>query len=50
MLNTDSDGFLPSGQVAETSNLLLLVESIGGHFHSSAEWKKLGSETIYGIN
>lgn len=35
VFDTDSDGFLPCGKMAETTNLLLLVQSIGGHFHTS---------------
>lgn len=35
MFNTNSDGFLSSRQVAETSNLLLLVQTIGRHLHLS---------------
>ena len=35
VLNTDSDGLLTGGQVTETTDLLLLVEAIGGHLHTS---------------
>jgi hypothetical protein len=41
VLNSDGDGLLTSGQMAETSNLLLLVESVGGHFHASARWVRI---------
>lgn len=34
MFDTDSDGLLSSRKMAETPNLLLLVESVRGHFHS----------------
>jgi hypothetical protein len=35
MLDTDGDGFLTGGKMAETPDLLLLVESVGGHFHAT---------------
>lgn len=35
MLNADRNGLLSGGQMAETPNLLLLVEPIGRHLHSS---------------
>ena len=35
VLDSDSDGFLTSRQVTETSDLLLLVQSVCGHLHSS---------------
>ncbi len=35
VLDADSDGFLASGEMAETADLLLFVESVGGHFHTS---------------
>ena len=35
MLDTDSDSLLTSGEMAETTNLLLLVEPIGGHLHAA---------------
>jgi hypothetical protein len=37
VFNTDGDGFLSSRQMTETPNLLLLVESVGGHFHASTQ-------------
>jgi hypothetical protein len=37
MFNANGDGFLSGGQMAETPDLLLLVESVGGHFHASAQ-------------
>lgn len=37
VLNTDSDSFLTGRQVAETSDLLFLVQAIGGHFHTSED-------------
>jgi len=38
VLNTNSNSFLTSGQMAETTNLLLLVKSVGGHLHSSSRF------------
>lgn len=35
MLDTDCNGFLTGGKVAETSDLLLFVQPIGGHLHLS---------------
>lgn len=35
VLNTDGDGLLTGRQVAETANLLLLVQSVGGHLHAA---------------
>lgn len=35
VLNTDSNSLLTSRQVAETANLLLLVQTIGSHLHLS---------------
>ena len=35
VFDTNGDGLLARGQVTETSDLLLLVEPIGGHFHAS---------------
>lgn len=35
MLDTDSDGLLSGRQMAETADLLLLVESVGGHLHAA---------------
>jgi hypothetical protein len=37
VLDSDSDGFLTSRQMAETPDLLLLVQTIGGHLHTSRE-------------
>jgi hypothetical protein len=37
VFNTNGDGFLSGRQMAETPNLLLLVESVGGHFHASTQ-------------
>jgi hypothetical protein len=37
VLNSNGDSFLSSRQMAETPDLLLLVESVGGHFHASAQ-------------
>jgi hypothetical protein len=37
VLNSDSDGFLSGRQMAETPDLLLLVQTIGGHLHTSAK-------------
>ncbi len=33
VLNAGGDGLLAGGQVAETTNLLFLVQTVGGHFH-----------------
>ena len=38
VFDTDGDGFLTGGQMAETPDLLLLVESVGGHFHASVRY------------
>jgi hypothetical protein len=35
VLDTNSDGLLTGRQMAETTNLLLLVQSVGGHFHTA---------------
>jgi hypothetical protein len=35
VLDADGDGFLARGKMAETADLLLLVEPVGGHFHAS---------------
>lgn len=35
VFDASGDGFLAGGEMAETSDFLFLVESIGGHFHSS---------------
>jgi len=35
VLDTDGDGLLTGRQVAETADLLLLVQSVGGHFHAA---------------
>jgi hypothetical protein len=35
VFDSDGDGFLARRQMAETANLLLLVETVGGHFHAS---------------
>lgn len=35
MLNTSGNGLLPGGEMAETTDLLLLVEPVGGHLHPS---------------
>jgi hypothetical protein len=35
VFDTGGDGFLADRQMAETSDLLLLVQTIGGHFHAS---------------
>jgi hypothetical protein len=35
VFDTDGDSLLTGGQMAETPNLLLLVEPVGGHFHAS---------------
>ena len=37
VLNSDSDSFLSDRQMAETPDLLLLVQTIGGHLHTSAK-------------
>jgi hypothetical protein len=37
VLDSNGDSFLSGRQMAETPNLLLLVESVGGHFHASAQ-------------
>lgn len=37
MLDTSGNGLLTGRQVAETTDLLLLVQAIGGHFHLSVE-------------
>jgi hypothetical protein len=36
VFDTDGDGLLPSRQVAETTDFLLLVQTVGSHFHLSA--------------
>jgi hypothetical protein len=36
VLNTDGDGLLAGGQMAETADLLLLVQPVGGHLHAAA--------------
>ena len=38
VFDTDGDGFLAGGQMAETPDLLLLVEPVGGHFHASVPY------------
>jgi len=35
VLNSDGDCFLTCGEMAETADLLLFVESVGGHFHTT---------------
>ena len=35
VLNARRDGFLARGEMAEAPDLLLLVESVGGHFHAA---------------
>lgn len=42
MLDTNGHGLLTSGQVAETPDLLLLVQSVGGHFHLSVKQASQG--------
>ena len=37
MLNTASNSLLTGGQMAETTDLLLLVKTVGGHFHAAAK-------------
>ena len=37
VLDTGGDGFLTGRQVAETSDLLLLVKTVGGHLHTSEQ-------------
>jgi hypothetical protein len=39
VLDTNCDGFLAGRQVAETSDLLFLVETVGGHFHTPVKIK-----------
>lgn len=36
VLDTNSDSFLTSRQMTETPDFLLLVQTIGGHLHTSA--------------
>ena len=38
VLDTDGDGLLADGKMAETADLLLLVEPVGGHFHASVPY------------
>lgn len=38
VLDADGDGFLSCGEMAEASDLLFLVQAVGGHFHSSGEY------------
>jgi hypothetical protein len=35
VLDAYSDSFLTGGEMAETADLLFLVKSVGGHFHTS---------------
>jgi len=35
VLDSHSNGLLASGEMAETSNFLLFVKSVGGHFHAA---------------
>jgi hypothetical protein len=35
VLDTDGDGLLTGRQMAETADLLLLVQSVGGHLHAA---------------
>ena len=35
VLDADGDGFLACGEMAEAADLLLLVQSVGGHFHTA---------------
>ena len=35
VFDTDGNGFLSGGEMAETADFLLLVESVGGHFHTT---------------
>jgi hypothetical protein len=35
VLDSDCDSFLSDGEMAETADLLLFVESVGGHFHAA---------------
>jgi hypothetical protein len=37
VFNANGDGLLSRRQMAETPNLLLFVESVGGHFHASTQ-------------
>ena len=36
VFDTDGDGFLTGGQMAETTDLLLLVQAVGSHLHAAA--------------
>lgn len=35
VFDTDGDGLLTSGQMTETTNLLLFIQSVCSHFHTS---------------
>jgi len=46
MLNTDSDGFLTGRQMAETTDLLLFIQAVGGHLHATDERKSTVREKL----
>lgn len=46
VLDTASDGLLTGGQMAETTDLLLLVKTVGGHFHAAAKQNTLAHDTL----
>jgi hypothetical protein len=42
VLNSNRNSFLAGGQMAETPDLLLLVQSVGGHFHAATQSSQNG--------
>lgn len=46
VLNSDSDGFLSGREMTETPDLLLLVQTIGGHLHTSAKEQAVSQQLV----
>jgi hypothetical protein len=44
VLNTASNSLLTGRQMAETTDLLLLVKTVGGHFHAAAKQDTLAHD------
>ena len=49
VLNTASNSLLTGGQMAETTDLLLLVKTVGGHFHAAAKRETLAHDLPAGL-
>ena len=50
VLDTDGDGLLADGKMAETADLLLLVEPVGGHLHAAVSYvSKSSVASIRGV-